>query len=140
MTEQSSDDQFLLAQRVKGLEAQVAAIYRALICLLLFLAVFGLIADLSVQLRMPDFSKVFAEMLSGEPLPALTSFVIQTREIGIALGLVLFLSVVALAVLRRWTVFLSYGTAVALFLVAKATVTGVALRLPLVRPVEMLGA
>ena len=126
-------------ERMDRLEQQVRAVSTAFLLFVGVLFVFALLLDVGAQLQIPSLSRLFDEMLPGEPLPLLTLVVIEWRVRSLVLDLVLLAAVAAAAVSKKLVLLVPIGTVAALLLLGKALLTTFALKLPLLRLLDKLG-
>ncbi|MDX9981658.1 MAG: hypothetical protein RBU25_16685 [Lentisphaeria bacterium] len=126
-------------EQMNRLEQQVRAVSTGFLILVGTLFVFGFLLDLSSQLVIPSLSRMYEEMLPGEPLPFLTMLAIQWRAFSLGLDLVLLAVIAALAASKKIVPLVLVGTVLTLFLLGKALLTAFAMKLPLLKLIEKLG-
>jgi len=124
-------DENSISSRVDRIEGQLGSTNRVLLVLIGFLFVLALALDISAQLRIPAFCRMFDEMLPGEPLPALTVLVIKGRLLSLVIDAVLLAVLIVLLVGRKIPLLVPVAAALTVVVLAKAMLTGFALTLPL---------
>jgi hypothetical protein len=99
----------------------------------------ALAGDAAIWIATAKFSKIFAEMLEGEPLPTITRITFNAPPFYLGLDILLGIACVSLALARKNTQAAFLGIFIALFLCLKTLVSVLAFFMPLIVIVQKLG-
>lgn len=137
---ESSTDIVVFEERLAAVERELARITRSLVVFVVSGVIIAFVIDIFVLATIPMTVSMIDELLEGIPIPGLTLLVIRFRLAAVIFDIVLVTMITGLAFARKLVVLLPAATAVALLLVCKAMVTAFAMKLPLIKIMDCLGA
>jgi len=128
-----------IEEKVEELEKKVIAFEGVTKALLIFGLIFSYLMNLKTVLSIPKFSKIFAEMLDGEYLPASTSIFMNNGRMFLAFDTVILI-VLLIWLLRTKQPYAYISCCICIFgLLLQEALSVIAMFMPLLRLVEKLG-
>ena len=126
-------------EKIDNLESRVKIIEWAFYFFVF--TVFGVAIFLNLMLTatVPEFKKLFLEILAGEPLPVLTEWALSYSHLALFFDVIFALVLIALCALGKFKYFLPLGIIFTICLFVKISFLSSSLMLPLVYIVRKLG-
>ena len=121
------------------MEKRVKILESTLYILVFTLFAFALFFDLFVTATVPRFTKIFQEMLGGEPLPALTEMIMSFSVHGLGIDFLFVLILIALFMTSKLKYFLPAGVAFIIIICVKIVFIYTGLMLPILVVIKKLG-
>ncbi|MCJ8329522.1 MAG: hypothetical protein HRT89_18745 [Lentisphaeria bacterium] len=133
-------DEQEIAERLEAVEKKSNAMYTAVALILLGFVIIGFILNFSVYMNSSSFQKMFKDMLGGEPLPVITEYYFYTKQFIMVGDLICVIASIFCFYKRDKPRRLLIIAGIAVYLSFKWSISTLAMFLPLMKLIEMIGA